>query len=184
MTMAWRQRRAVGFFAGMKECFSNMMVDILFHINRFVALTEYWNLEQLIEFAGNHTGLVAGLAIVTLLLVWFEISRHTRGYAELTPLDAVRKMNQGGVSVVDLSTAAEFSKGHLSGSKNIVLSRINDSDPEVNKMKTGPVLVVCKNGNTAHQAAARLVKLGVTDVAVLKGGTAQWKADQFPLESK
>ena len=86
--------------------------------------------------------------------------------------------------MVDLSTTAEFSKGHLSGAKNIVLSRINDSDPEVNKIKTGPILVVCKNGNTAHQAAARLVKLGATDVAVLKGGTAQWTADEFPLEGK
>ncbi len=161
-----------------------MMVDILFHINRFVALTEYWNLEQLIEFAGNNGALVAGFAIVTLLLVWTEVSRYRRGYAELTPLEAVRKMNQGGISVVDLSTVAEFSKGHLSGAKNIVLSRIIDSDPEVNKMKTGPILVVCKNGNAAHQAAARLVKLGASDVAVLKGGTAQWKADEFPLERK
>ena len=31
---------------------------------------------------------------------------------------------------------------------------------------------------------AKLVKLGVTDVAVLKGGTTQWKADQYPLTNK
>jgi rhodanese-related sulfurtransferase len=41
--------------------------------------------------------------------------------------------------------------------------------------------VVCKNGVTAHQAAEKLVKLGAVDVAVLKGGTAQWRADQYPL---
>ena len=141
-------------------------------------------MEQLIEFATNHGALVAGFAAVTLLLMWTEITRHTRGYAELTPAEAVRKMNDNETTVVDISSAAEFSKGHLSGAKNIVMSRINDADPEVSNMTDGPVLVVCKNGVSAHQAAARLVKLGAADVAVLKGGTTQWLADQFPLAHK
>lgn len=141
-------------------------------------------MEQLIEFAGNHGMLVAGFAAVTLLLLWTEISRQTRGYAEITPAEAVRKMNNDETTVVDISSAADFSKGHLSGAKNIVMSRINDSEPEVSKITAGPVLVVCKNGNSAHLAAARFVKLGATDVSVLKGGTTQWLADQFPLARK
>lgn len=136
---------------------------------------------QLIEFAGNHGMLVAGFAAVVLLLIWTEIGRHTRGYTELTPLLAVQKINQGNTSVVDISTAADFSKGHLAGAKHIALSRFSDTDPEIAKIKSGPVLVVCKNGQTAHSAAAKLVKLGATDVAVLKGGTTQWVADQYPL---
>ena len=136
---------------------------------------------QLIEFAGNHGMLVAGFAGIILLLIWTEISRHTRGYKELTPLQAVQQINQGKTSVVDISAAADFSKGHLAEAKHIALSRISDSDPEVLKMKSGPVLVVCKNGQTAHTAAAKLVKLGAADVAVLKGGTTQWVADSYPL---
>ena len=136
---------------------------------------------QLIEFAGNHAILVAGFAGIILLLIWTEISRHTRGYAELTPLQAVQKINQGKTSIVDISAAADFSKGHLAGAKHIALSRISDSDPDIMKIKSGPVLVVCKNGQTAHTAAAKLVKLGAADVAVLKGGTTQWVADQYPL---
>ncbi len=136
------------------------------------------------EFAGNHAMLVGGFAAVILLLIWTEIGRHTRGYAELTPVEAVRMINQGDTSVVDISAAADFSRGHLSGAKNIALSRINDTDAEINKIKSKPVLVVCKNGNTAHQAAAQLVKLGAANVAVLKGGITQWQADQFPLANK
>lgn len=139
---------------------------------------------QLIEFAGNHGMLVAGFAGIILLLIWTEISKHTRGYAEITPLQAVQKINQGKTSIVDISTAADFSKGHLAGARHIALSRFNDADPDIAKIKTGPVLVVCKNGQTAHQAAAKLVKLGATDVAVLKGGTTQWVADQYPLALK
>jgi len=140
--------------------------------------------EQLIEFAGNHGMLVAGFAAVLLLLIWTEISRHTRGYGELTPPQAVQKINQGKTAIVDISTAADFSKGHLAGAKHIALSRFSKQDPEIEKLKSGPVLVVCKNGQTAHQAAAKLVKLGATDVAVLKGGTTQWRADQYPLALK
>lgn len=136
------------------------------------------------EFASNHAILVGGFVAVVLLLIWTEIGRHTRGYAELTPVEAVRMINQGETSVVDISAAADFSRGHLSGAKNIALSRINDTDAEINKIKAKPVLVVCKNGNTAHQAAAQLVKLGAANVAVLKGGITQWQEDQFPLANK
>lgn len=139
---------------------------------------------QLIEFAGNHAMLVAGFAGIILLLIWTEISRHTRGYTELTPQQAVQKINQGKTSVVDISAAADFSKGHLAGAKHIALSRFNETDPEIAKITSDPILVVCKNGQTAHSAAAKLVKLGAADVAVLKGGITQWVADQYPLARK
>lgn len=141
-------------------------------------------MEQIIEFAGNNGALVAGFVAVLLLLAWTEISRFTRGYVELTPLQAVQKINLGNTSIVDVSTAADFSNGHLDGAKHVALSRFGKQDPDIEKMKSGPILVVCKNGVTAHQAAAKLVKSGAAEVAVLKGGTAQWKADQYPLTKK
>ena len=141
-------------------------------------------MEQLIEFAGNHPMLVAGFAGIVLLLVWTEIGRHTRGYAELTPPQAVQKINQGNIAIVDISPAAEFAKGHLAGATHIALSRFKNDEPELEKMKSNPILVVCKSGQTAHQAAAKLVKMGAAEVAVLKGGTTQWAADQYPLARK
>lgn len=138
-------------------------------------------MDQLLEFAGNHGMMVAGFAAIVLLLVWTEISKYTRGYAELTPIQAVQQINQGQTAIVDISAATDFSNGHLAGAKHIAMSRVNDTDAEIQKMKSGPILVVCKNGQTAHQAASKLVKIGATDVAVLKGGTTQWTADQYPL---
>lgn len=138
-------------------------------------------MDQLIEFAGNHGMMVAAFVGIVLLLVWTEISKHTRGYTELSPLQAVQKINQGKTSIVDISAAADYSKGHLAGAKHIALSRFSDVDPDIEKLKSGPVLVVCKNGQTAHTAAAKLVKMGASDVSVLKGGTTQWAADQYPL---
>ncbi len=141
-------------------------------------------MEQLIEFAGNQIMLVAAFVAIVLMLIWTEISRRNRGYTELTTAQAVQKINQGDISIVDISNSADYSNGHLAGSKHIALSRFNKPDPDLEKMKDGPVLVVCKNGQTAHQAAAKLVKLGAADVAVLKGGVTQWKSDQYPLTNK
>ena len=141
-------------------------------------------MEQMIEFAGNNPMLVAGFAAIVLLLIWTEISRRTRGYSELTPLQAVQKINQGDTSIVDISPVADFAKGHLAGATHIALSRFGKDDPELEKIKTNPILVVCKSGQTAHQAASKLVKMGAADVAVLKGGTSQWASDQYPLARK
>jgi len=137
--------------------------------------------DQLIEFASNHGMMVAGFFAIILLLLWTEISKYTRGYIELTPVQAVQKINQGKTAIVDISAAADFSKGHLADAKNFAMSRFNEPDSDVEKMVSGSVLVVCKNGQTAHSAAAKLVKMGAKDVAVLKGGTTQWSADQYPL---
>lgn len=141
-------------------------------------------MQQLIEFAGNNAGLFAGFTAVVLLLIWTEISRRTRGYQELTPALAVQRINHNNATVVDISSAGDFAKGHISGAKHMLMSKFNQQTPEVEALASGPVLVVCKNGQTAHQAAAKLVKLGAKDVAVLKGGIAQWKADQYPLATK
>jgi rhodanese-related sulfurtransferase len=43
---------------------------------------------------------------------------------------------------------------------------------------------VCKSGQSAVPAAVGLLKMGVRDVAVLKGGMSQWRSDQFPVTTK
>jgi rhodanese-related sulfurtransferase len=138
-------------------------------------------MEQLIEFAGNHPLLSGGFVAALLLLAWTEISRRTRGFRELSPVQAVPMINNGQAVVVDISAPAEFSKGHIVGAKNYAPSRFKNPDREVSKLKGRTVLVTCKNGQSAQQVAADLVKLGAAEVAVLKGGMAQWKSDNYPV---
>ena len=138
-------------------------------------------MEQLIEFAGNHALLSGGFVAVFLLLIWSEISRHTRGFSELVPAQAVPLINDSNTVVVDVSASADFSKGHIVGAKNILPSRFKSPDSELEKMAGKNVLVACKTGQTAQAAAAALVKLGAANVAVLKGGMTQWLADNYPV---
>ena len=118
------------------------------------------------------------------MLVWTELMRRIQGLPELSPAQAVAWINQPATVVVDVSAAADFSKGHILNARNISLSRVKDPDAEVQKLKGSRVLVVCKTGQTATQAANSLKKIGVSELAVLRGGMTQWISDQYPVTRK
>jgi rhodanese-related sulfurtransferase len=85
---------------------------------------------------------------------------------------------------VDISPVADFNRGHIVNARNVPASRLANPDAEILKLKDRKLLVVCKTGQSATAAAQSLRKLGAADVAILKGGMAQWRSDQFPVTSK
>lgn len=138
-------------------------------------------MEQLIEFAGRHPLLSIGFIAVLGLLIWTELVRKLQGLNELSPAQSVAWINDPRAVVVDVSSVADFNKGHIVDARNITMSRIDKADAEVQKLKDKKVLLVCKTGQTAMQAAIKLKKLGVSELAVLKGGMLQWQSDQYPV---
>jgi len=141
-------------------------------------------MDRIIEFATNHPLLVAGFMAVLILIVWTEATRRFRGVAELSPAQAVPWINDPNAVVVDISPVADFNRGHIVNARNVPASRLADPDAEILKLKDRKLLVVCKTGQSATAAAQSLRKLGAADVAILKGGMAQWRSDQFPVTSK
>lgn len=141
-------------------------------------------MEQVFEFAGNHILLVGGFVAVLGFLVWTEVMRKVQGLTELTPAQAVAWINDPSAVVIDISPVADFNKGHIVNSRNLQASRLAKPDAEIQKLKDKKLLVVCRSGQSAVAAAANLKKMGASDVAVLKGGIAQWRNDQFPVTSK
>lgn len=138
-------------------------------------------MEQFIEFATNHPLLVGGFFAVLALLIGSEVARQLRGVKELPPGQAVRWINDPDAAVIDISPVADFNKGHIVNARNVPASRLADPDKEIQKMKDRKVLVVCKTGQNATAAAANLKKMGAAEVAILKGGMAQWRSEQFPV---
>lgn len=141
-------------------------------------------MEQVLEFAGNHLILVGGFVAVLALLVWTEVMRKVQGLTELTPAQAVAWINDPNAVIVDISPPADFGKGHIVNARNLQASRLANPDAEIEKLKDRKLLVVCKSGQTAIGAAGSLRKMGASDVAVLKGGMAAWRSDQFPVTTK
>jgi len=141
-------------------------------------------MDQLVEFSVNHPLLVAGFVAVLGLLVWTEVMRKLRGVRELPPALAVPWINDPDAVIIDISPVADFNRGHIVNAKNLLPSRLSAPDAEVQKLRDKKVLVVCKSGQSAVAAANSLRKLGATEVAVLKGGMAQWRSEQFPVTTK
>lgn len=141
-------------------------------------------MDQILEFSANHPLLVAGFAAVLVLLVWTEMMSKLRGLPELSPAQAVPWINDPNAVIVDVSSVADFNRGHIVHARNLPASRLVNPDAEILKLKDHKLLVVCKSGQTAVGAAQSLRRMGASEVAVLKGGMAQWRSEQFPVTTK
>lgn len=77
-------------------------------------------------------------------------------------------LNEGAI-VIDVRSGAEYSEGHVNGSKNIVLNTIPAKVNEIKKMNK-KVITVCRSGARSGQAASFLEQNGVD---VINGGPWQ-----------
>ncbi len=141
-------------------------------------------MDQILEFISKHPLLCGGFVAVLGFLIWTELQRRLQGLQELSPAEVVTWMNDPSTVLIDVSSGADFNKGHILNSRNIALSRIQKPDAEVEKLHKSKLVLVCKTGQTSAQAAAALKKQGVSQVAVLKGGMARWLGDQYPVTRK
>jgi rhodanese-related sulfurtransferase len=87
------------------------------------------------------------------------------------------------VMLVDVRQPDEFTTppGHLPGAVNVPLGELADRTSDLARRKQ-PIVVVCKTDRRSARAAAELSAAGVTDVAVLRGGTDGWHQRGLTLE--
>jgi phage shock protein E len=106
------------------------------------------------------------------------------GDLPVTPVDAAGAaalIAEKKVTVLDVRTAEEFSKGHIQGAKNVDV--LDDSfESGLNKLdKTQPYLVHCASGGRSTRSLEVFKKLGFTKVYHLEGGLRAWTSAQQPL---
>jgi rhodanese-related sulfurtransferase len=138
-------------------------------------------LHRLPEFLGNHFYLTLGLIGVLVALLVTEAQRFTRGYTALTPAGLTQLINRENALLIDVSSQADFEKGHIPGAKPIAIGQFDPESKELAKMKDLPIAIVCRNGQASAQAAQRLKKAGFTKVFWLDGGLSAWSEAQMPL---
>jgi len=139
------------------------------------------NPEELLAFAGRHPLLSLGLAGLTVAILYNELSGLFRGFKALRPAELTALVNRDNALVVDLRPAADFEKGHIPGSKNVQMTQFDPENKQLTAAKALPVVLVCKAGQTAGDAAKRLKKAGFERVHVLDGGIAAWQQADLPL---
>lgn len=138
-------------------------------------------IDQLFEFVQNHPLLVG--AFVVVLAAWLAYELKTGNHGVSTG-EATNLVNRDDAVIVDIRDEKEFRAGHIAGARNIPNNRLDDRLSELDKFKDKPVVVVCKQGQTAGTAVSKLTKAGFARAVKLKGGMAQWQADNLPVVKK
>ncbi len=133
---------------------------------------------EILEFINNNTLLVSGTMGVFLLAVFNELKIKEGDVCGLTPIEAVKMINQNAV-VYDLRKPDSYSQKHILGATNV--------EPEsltVDKHnKKNPMLLVCDSGGVSKKTSLSLRKKNLDNVFYIKGGQAAWELVSLPVSS-
>ena len=132
-------------------------------------------------FAGRHPYLSLGLVALTLAILYNEVAGRLTGVKRIPPARLTALVNRDNALVVDLRPIAEFEKGHIAGAKNVQPSQFDPEHKQLAAARALPVVLVCKAGQSAGDAAKRLKKAGFEQVYVLEGGIQAWQQADLPL---
>lgn len=138
-------------------------------------------MEQLFAFISNHPFLVGAFVVLLALFIRNEMSR---GGATVSAQELVQLVNNDGAVVVDLRDKAEFDAGHIVDAINIPFAAIEARMDELNPYKGKPIVLACKMGQHSGSAGTQLRKAGFEQVSRLRGGIAEWRAQNLPVVKK
>jgi len=127
--------------------------------------------------------LLLGLAMSSgSMLLWPLISRPFRQTNEIGPFDAVQLINRRDAAVLDVRDSGDYAAGHIGVAKHVPESQLAERAKELEKYKSRPVIVSCRNGMRAASVVASLRKQGFAEAFALRGGIAAWQQAGLPLE--
>jgi len=139
--------------------------------------------QQLLEFAGNHTLLVAAFMAVLTALIW-NLVADPGGKNAVDPLTATAMINHEDAIVLDVRSMAEFKDGHIVNAINIPLNGLGNNVKQIEKHRDKPVVTVCRSGSRSGSACAILRKHGFENVKNLRGGMLAWENSSLPVKRK
>ncbi|MBC52272.1 MAG: hypothetical protein CMQ34_00390 [Gammaproteobacteria bacterium] len=138
-------------------------------------------MEQYLEFIGNNLILV-GIWIALALALIFH--RSKTGAQAVGPQQAVMLINRNDGVVLDIRDKKDYDTGHIVDSVHIPHTKLSAQLDELEKLKSRPIIVVCKMGQHSGDACKILRSAGFEQVVRLRGGMAEWRAQNLPLIQK
>ena len=101
--------------------------------------------------------------------------------AEISPADAARELEAGGVALVDTREPHEYEEAHIEGGRLVPPGLLRDEIESAVPDHAQRVLVYCRSGNRSAKAAAEMAELGYEDVANVEGGILAWQEEGLPV---
>ncbi len=119
--------------------------------------------------------------IVILILFLLVRQEKRRGGPSISPAQLTMLVNQHEGIVVDLREAADYRAGHIVESISVPMAKFTERVAELERHRDKPVVLVCKYGQSAVEAAKTLRRQGFVQVFKLGGGISEWQNQQLPL---
>lgn len=138
-------------------------------------------MEQFLEFIGNNLILV-GVWVALAAALIFHLSKS--GAQAIGPQQAVMLINRNDGLVLDIRDKKDYDAGHIVDSVHIPHTKLSAQLAELEKLKSRPIIVVCKMGQHSGEACKMLKSAGFEQVVRLRGGMAEWRAQNLPLVQK
>ncbi|MBA2649236.1 MAG: rhodanese-like domain-containing protein [Legionella sp.] len=135
-------------------------------------------MEKLSQFITQHPLLWLAFTGILVLILINEFFAQRKKAKELTPQDAIDKINNDDAQVIDLRDKDSFNKSHIINSVQIRAEDLHQ--PKMNKYKNKPLILVCVRGVQSSQAAEKLRSQG-HETMVLSGGITAWQNAGLPL---
>ncbi len=115
--------------------------------------------------------------LIGALLLTGCTSSGGKGYKQINADEAAELMQtEIDYIILDVRRADEFADGHIAGAINIPNENIDKSAISELPDKDKLILVYCRSGRRSKEAAAKLVKLGYTNVVEF-GGILDWNGE-------
>jgi rhodanese-related sulfurtransferase len=138
------------------------------------------DINQLTEFAGNHTLLVLALVAIVVMLIGGEVQSRISGIKEVAPGEATRMINHDNAIMIDMRDDKDYREGHILNAIHAPASSTNDKG-KLEKYRNKPVIVYCQRGQRSSTYCSKLKKQGFESVYNLKGGLLAWQKEALPL---
>jgi uncharacterized membrane protein YdjX (TVP38/TMEM64 family)/rhodanese-related sulfurtransferase len=140
------------------------------------------------DAAIQYSLMALGLLATIAFLPW--LARRWRGdgtpqWIEMHEL-AGRLEDGSGVAIIDVRGPDEFTGplGHIADARNVPIGELPHRLLELEMIKHGSVVLVCRTDKRSANGAALLRDAGFRDVHVLRGGMERWSQNGLPVKNQ
>lgn len=122
----------------------------------------------------------AGYFTVSAIEAWQSSGRSLQQYEVTNPRQAHEHWSADGLQFVDVRNQSEWDEGHIPGATHIMLGYLPERVDELPRDKQ--IVITCQSGARSAIGASILQARGITHVANMMGGFAEWKSSDLPVE--
>jgi rhodanese-related sulfurtransferase len=134
-----------------------------------------------IEFLSQNWHLILTLVIILALLVLEPVLLKASGINQVSPLSVTQLVNRQSATILDVRSSKEYTAAHIPDAVNIPLSDFAAQADKLENYKGKPVIVSCRSGSRAKNAAKKLGKQGFKEIYILSGGNLAWEKENLPM---